>query len=447
MTKEDLRRITLAPDVFFRKTPEGDVVLYQTTQQNVFLLDGSIFDLLDLARENCCGAVSASVKPDEYWREHDEAATADAVRQLLEMGWVCEPTVLEERKITLEGGLKIGQYQRAHALSDVQFELTFRCNERCKHCYCPRENEIANELTTAEIKGILDELKEMQVMCVTFTGGDLFIRDDTFDILEYAYKLGFAINIFTNGTLLKDADFFRLKALYPRSVHFSIYNYIPEKHDAFTQLPGSFEKTVAAIKKCRLLGIPTNIKVSLVEDNYKDVEGICKLAEDLGTTIQISLQVTPKNDGGMEPTKLRVNDAARYAEVMRKIDRHILLTCAGETLNFEKQAENGPVCGAGAFALNINPYGEVFACNALLLSCGNVRSSSIRQIWENSATLKQIRSFRMEQLKGCENCARKYLCDFCPGSAMQETGDPLTRYSEACTLAEAKIIKAKGEAT
>lgn len=46
----------------------------------------------------------------------------------------------------------------------------------------------------------------MNVVEVTFTGGDLFVREDTFEILEYAFQKGFAINIFTNGTLLKDED-------------------------------------------------------------------------------------------------------------------------------------------------------------------------------------------------------------------------------------------------
>ncbi len=445
MTEKDCYKYVLAPDVFYRKTPAGDVVLYQTTKQNVFLLGGQVYDLLDALKENRYASQIGGEPLAAYWHTHNSAVDTEMVSQMLEMGWIAAPTILEERKHTLEGELKMGQYRPVNALSDVQFELTFRCNEHCRHCYCPRENEIAKELTTAEVKGVLDELKEMQVMCVTFTGGDLFMRTDAFEIMEYAYRLGFVINIFTNGTLLKDADFFRLKALYPRSVHFSIYNYIPEKHDAFTQLPGSFERTVSAIKKCRMLGIPTNIKVSLVEENYDDIEGICELAEDLGTTIQISMQITPKNDGGMEPTALRINNAVRYAEVMRKVDRHILLVCAGETLNDSDKLENGPVCGTGVYSLNINPYGDVFACNALLIPCGNIRSSSIQQIWEGSEELKRIRSFRMNQLKGCEGCAMKRQCDFCPGSAMQETGDPLMRYSEACTLAKAKIIKQKGD--
>lgn len=440
-----IEKYELSPDVFFRKTPKGDVLLYQTSKQNVMLLDGQIYDLLNILRSNR-GLVSYDIEVSKSVIEKiDESIIADAIKQLTDMGWILGPNVLEEKLNTLETGVKINHYRDTHSLSDVQFELTFRCNERCRHCYCPRENEIQKELSTEEIKTVLDDLELMGVVTVTFTGGDLFIREDTFEILEYAYAKGFAINIFTNGTLLKDSDFFRLKQIHPRSIHFSIYNYIPEKHDAFTCLPGSFEKTVSAIKKCKLLGIPTNIKVSLVEENYNDIEGICRLAESLGTTIQISMQITPKNDGGMEPTNLRLKNAARYAEVMKKVDRHIFLSCAGDFVSEEDNLINGKICGAGEYALNINPYGEVFPCNALLMPCGNIRNQSIKEIWDNSDTLKKIRFFTMDKIKGCENCHMKTKCDFCPGSAMQETGDPLMKYSEACAIAEAKIIKEKGE--
>ncbi|MBQ7523791.1 MAG: radical SAM protein [Oscillospiraceae bacterium] len=437
-----MKSVHLAPDVFFRQTPEGDVLLYQTAQSTVSLLGGSILPLLELLRDHSdtedLYRLLSQTQPIE--REEFDSTIA----QLAELGIVVPPTVLEERKRTLESAVKLSQYDADHRLCSVQFELTFRCNERCRHCYCPRENEISKELTTAEIKHVIDDLKKMNVVELTFTGGDLFMRSDTFEILEYAYAQGFVINIFTNGTLLSDADFFRLKKLYPRSVHFSIYNYIPEKHDAFTQLPGSFQKTTDAIKKCKLLGIPVNIKVSLLEENYDDVDGILRLAEALGTTIQVSLQITPTNNGSMMPTAHRLNSAERYAEVMKTIDSHILLSCAGGELTLTRKRQDVAICGAGAFSLNINPYGEVYPCNALLISCGNVRQTPIAEIWQTSQTLQTVRSFRIEQVKGCEACADRDLCDYCPGSAMQETGDPLRRYSEACMLTYAKKLKQKG---
>lgn len=334
-----MKPIRFAPDVFFRLTPNKDVILYKTSLQKVFLLDGGIYKLLSYTRQSSdpsqilalINSGTQSITKEEF---------DQTILQLIELGILLPEVSLEERKRTLESTVKISQYDSVNALFSVQFELTFRCNEHCRHCYCPRENDIKSELSTDEIKHIIDDLREMNVVDLTFTGGDLFMRKDTFEILEYAYSLGFTINIFTNGTLLKDDDFYRIKKLYPRSVHFSIYNYIPEKHDAFTQLPGSFKKTTDAIKKCKLLGIPVNIKASLLEDNYDDVDGIIKLAEELGTTIQLSLQITPTNEGGMESTKHRLKSAEMYAEIMKKIDRKILLSCEGDFVSLEKTGTN-----------------------------------------------------------------------------------------------------------
>ncbi len=430
----------LAEDIFFRKVQSGNIVLYQTSQEKVMVLDGVVYDILKDFQKT--SLASEDYKPSNKHGNLTEDQYASIIEQLTKLGILIDEHQLIEKKNSLEGQIKYRDYDSIHALYGVQFELTFRCNERCRHCYCPRENDIKNELTTEEIKRVLDDLEKMNVVEVTFTGGDLFMRNDTFEILEYAFKLGFVINIFTNGTLLKDEDFYKLQKLHLRSIHFSIYNYIPEKHDAFTKLPGSFEKTCKAIKKCQALGIPVNIKVSLLEENYDDIDGILELAERLGTTIQLSLSITPTNEGSMESTKHRLHTSEEYANIMKKVDNHVLLTCGNGTyLDGAKLDRSHFLCGAGSFSLNVNPYGEVFACNALLMPLGNLRKQTIKEIWETSKVLKVIRGFRTDDLKGCEHCEKMDKCDFCPGNAMQESGDPLRKYSEACMITEAKIIK------
>ena len=189
--------IRFAPDVFFRLTPNKDVILYKTSLQKVFLLDGRIYKLLSCIRQSSepdqilalINSGTPSITKEEF---------AQTVQQLTEIGILLPEVPLEERKRTLESSVKMSQYDSVNALFSVQFELTFRCNEHCRHCYCPRENDIKSELTTDEIKHIIDDLREMNVVDLTFTGGDLFMRKDTFEILEYAYSSGFTINIFTN---------------------------------------------------------------------------------------------------------------------------------------------------------------------------------------------------------------------------------------------------------
>ncbi len=427
----------LSKSVFFRQYGENTIV-YNTNDKNVFVFDGCAFDILNIfsnynSIEECLNVLNKKYN----LTKEDRTGISSLILQLVNMKILKCENILTEQKDNIEA------YHRSQLLPEntlyaVQFELTFRCNERCKHCYCVTDKPLREELSTKEIKNILDDLYDMGVFEVTFTGGDLFVRKDTFEILEYAYSKKFLVNIFTNGIALSAKDFIKLKSLNLKSIHFSIYNYIPEKHDAFTQVKGSFEKTINAIKTCVTLNIPTNIKTCVNEENAQDIEGILKLAKELDTTIQISMSLTAKNDGDLSPFQYRLKTPEDYAKIMCVVNNNIVIHCSGDYKQI--RPDNGQICGAGSNSLNINPYGDVFPCNSLLINCGNIKEKSIKNIWENSTILKNIRQFTIDKVKGCENCDMLGFCNFCPGSALTETGDPLQKYSEACILTKAKKL-------
>src|SRR5713226_7891868 len=83
---------------------------------------------------------------------------------------------------------------------EAMFELTYGCNLRCVHCYNPTHRALPQELTTAEVFSILDQLADMDVLILTFTGGELFVRPDVFDIFEQAKRLGFLLELISNAT-------------------------------------------------------------------------------------------------------------------------------------------------------------------------------------------------------------------------------------------------------
>jgi MoaA/NifB/PqqE/SkfB family radical SAM enzyme len=84
-----------------------------------------------------------------------------------------------------------------------QFELTHRCNLRCRHCYIVRDTTKA-ELTYEEICRIIDEFHKEGCLWLCLTGGEPLLREDFLDIYSYAYKKGFIITIFTNAALLNE---------------------------------------------------------------------------------------------------------------------------------------------------------------------------------------------------------------------------------------------------
>src|SRR5712672_3938440 len=86
----------------------------------------------------------------------------------------------------------------------VHFDLTYRCNERCVHCYLDHEDH--GEMTSSEIKGVLDQLAEAGVFFLTFSGGEVFLRRDFFEILEYARRLQFNVKVKTNAVMIREAE-------------------------------------------------------------------------------------------------------------------------------------------------------------------------------------------------------------------------------------------------
>ena len=86
----------------------------------------------------------------------------------------------------------------------AQLDLTYRCNERCVHCYLDHVDH--GEMTLAEIKDLLDQFAAAGVFFLTISGGEIFLRPDLFDILEHARRLMFSVKIKTNAILIREAQ-------------------------------------------------------------------------------------------------------------------------------------------------------------------------------------------------------------------------------------------------
>src|SRR3989338_281853 len=104
----------------------------------------------------------------------------------------------------------------------VMFELTYRCNFLCGHCYVPFNYRKKSELKTKEIFSILDRLKEAGGFYLGFTGGEPFMRQDIMDILWYAKRCGFEVIIYTNGALIDKKMAQELGRLRPNKVDITI---------------------------------------------------------------------------------------------------------------------------------------------------------------------------------------------------------------------------------
>ncbi len=192
----------------------------------------------------------------------------------------------------------------------VQFDVTYRCNERCVHCYLDHDDH--GEMTAAEIMDVLDQLAEAGVFFLSFSGGEVLMRMDFFRILEYARSLLFCVKVKTNAFMIREKEADRLCELGVQSVQVSIYSHRPEVHDAITKLPGSLKRSLAGIRLLRERGVKTIIANVLMRQNLHDYPGVVALAKELGAEYTIDPTITPMMDGdrsilglGISQTDLR----------------------------------------------------------------------------------------------------------------------------------------------
>src|SRR5271168_5649638 len=82
----------------------------------------------------------------------------------------------------------------------VHFDLTYRCNERCVHCYLDHDDH--GELSTSECLGVLEEIARAGTLFLTFSGGEIFLRPDLFEIIGAARRLHFEISLKTNALMI-----------------------------------------------------------------------------------------------------------------------------------------------------------------------------------------------------------------------------------------------------
>jgi AdoMet-dependent heme synthase len=302
----------------------------------------------------------------------------------------------------------------------VQLDLTYRCNERCVHCYLDHDDH--GEMTTAEIKDLLDQLAAAGVFFLILSGGEIFLRKDLLDIVEYARKLMFSVKLKTNGVMIRRAKAQRIAELGVESVQISVYSHRAEVHDAITKLPGSFRRTIEGAKLLKSCGVRVSFANVLMKHNADDYPEVQALAGELGVGYGVDATITPMMDG--DRSILDLNIAPEDLEQVFHDS-----TLVGNAEEFcappsgplaQTDALDSLPCSAGHTACYVSPYGDVFPCVQFPLLSGNVRTTKFLDIWQNSPQLKDVRTISLADLQGCSSCAHGSSCSRCPGLAFLE---------------------------
>jgi len=300
----------------------------------------------------------------------------------------------------------------------VQLDITYRCNERCVHCYLDHHDH--GEMTTAEILRLIDEMTEAGVLTLTLSGGEIFLRKDFFEIVEHARRLSFCVKLKTNALLIGEREAARLRDLAVQEIQVSIYSHRPEVHDAITLVPGSLNRSLSAIRFLKAQKLRVVMANVLMRQNRSDYAGVQDLADEIGVDFTLDPTITPMMDGdrsilGLGADAQTLRDVFRDSSVVGDIDEF----CAIPSESGEVDLDSRP-CSAGHTTCYVSPYGDVFPCVQFPLPTGNVRRERFVDIWRNSSQMNEVRSIRLKDLPTCSSCSHAGSCTRCPGLAYME---------------------------
>jgi radical SAM protein with 4Fe4S-binding SPASM domain len=334
----------------------------------------------------------------------------------------------------------VARTQKQHRLFSAHWELTYRCNERCTHCYLdvlPPSANVPGELTTQECFRVVDELATLGALNLTFSGGEILVRRDLFEIAEYARSKQFVLRLFTNGILIKPAVADRIAALHPYAVEISLYGVDAGSHEFITRQPRSFELSIRALRLLRERGVRTVMKTPLMHHNVYQYHALQSLSEELGAQFRYDITITPQDTGGLSPLQHRLTDDDLLWLLREVIDPALWVN--------RTVAPDQRTCGIASNALLIDPYGNVFPCVQTRIAAGNVHEQSLRTIWQGE-TLHELSRLTVNELPVCRTCELRNLCVRCHGLAQVEDGDLHGPASVNCraALARRQVLIEKG---
>lgn len=292
-------------------------------------------------------------------------------------------------------------------LESVNFETTRACNLHCRHCYADAGTFLQDELTVKEIKALIDELADLGVLSITFTGGEPLLHPFIGELMEYARKKPLTVILFTNGTLLTPEIVEKLKGLQVYRVITSIDGPDPETHDTLRGVRGAFEKTIQGVNLLKEAGIDVFINVSITRFNYKKIKDILHLITDLKVKGYRLWPVTFSGRGSEQDIFLTTEEFRAVMEAVREFEFEVLGK-QKEEVYYTKKVRN---CGIGSNSLTIKCNGVVTPCAIFDedVSLGNVRTHSVKEMW-NSRLLNRLRAITVFETDMCKDCRVAAVC-------------------------------------
>lgn len=306
------------------------------------------------------------------------------------------------------------------------WELTLKCNMKCKHCGSRAGKARENELTVNECLNVTEQLIALGCEQVTFIGGEVFLYEGWEKIARKLSESGLYVNLITNGFLLGDEQIAQIKSAGLTNVGISLDG-MEENHNRIRNVNTSFEKVMDAFDILNREGIPVAIVTSLVDRNFEDLHRIYDLLVEKDIQLWQIQIVNPM--GNMADKKDLILDPAKVPLITKfireKRSEQKIMIYAGDDIGYFDENESylrgqpGTMCEwfgcqAGLRVVGIDSVGNVKGCESLYSDEfieGNLRVESLSEIWFKEGNFAYNRNFNVNMLTGsCKGCDKGTVC-------------------------------------
>lgn len=294
----------------------------------------------------------------------------------------------------------------------AHFFCTRRCNLKCPMCDIPNW-EGGCELDTKAAIDIIDQAAALGISGISFTGGEPLLRNDIFQLLEYAKSRGLETILVTNGLRLYQLAQAVCKAA-PDIVNVSIDGSKPEVHDLSRGVTGAFEQTLKGIAALRQRIDRQKSRTRLVAstvlsaDNIADLGALIDLCDGIGMDRIIICPLHRFNGDCCQVAPLTTAmDVQQYLMKHPKRNRIDNSDRYLSRLNSVLKGDPPPAgCRAGYTTLLVDDGGNVYPCkcyfeNRIKLTDPVSDQNTLAGIWYSDP----FDRFR----RTCGECRRCYL--------------------------------------
>jgi len=375
-------------------------------------------------------------------REVDEDVEA-VVKELFGQGLVAVKNTATEIGVTSESDgcpvwgavddcAPLEDFYLKHGIpAELHLDLTDACTERCVHCYVPRGQH--HYLPYKHVEKAILEFRALQGLSVHLTGGECMMHPDFERVCRLCKSLNINIIIFSNMTCcdMSRVDF--LRKIEPQFINVSLYSMIPDEHDAITQLPGSWQKTMTALIKCNEVGVPCRIATPVLRRNRNACKELKKFADEHHMHFVPNIDIIAGSDHNCENLQSKCSESEMRSLLRADPSLFSSDRARGATASEDK------VCGIGMGRLYLSAQGKYYPCDSMHgYVLGDVLDNTIEEVWHGSK-LNYLRGLKNRDFRGCASCADRQWCKICPAANYNANKDLFEPPSGACEFA--KMLK------